>query len=517
MTPLTYYKLPHPLREGDLLYYDADAVSQALDVARRGAPLTRVALGSQSAPEAAEVQGLEGRLRRGLQARARAGWGRALWWILLGPALSLLWINFAPALALIFSPFPPLEALVASLGAISGGPLLAAAVGLVPLAWAWRRAAGHLGQARRWGRLARLAAGRRFAAAPLHREADPQVEAFAAASAPIVSKLRDQATRMTERGADSAAEMAHLAREAYRLAQRHRLAGVAGAYHDVYSRLDAAEQRLGRLDREGGVLAERKMTGETQRVRRQAASALAAFASSGPVRSRRLAPLGGFLAGLATLAGTLLLTGVFIVLPGQAVIVDPPGARLARLVPSGAPVTPAGAAEAARQVVRTEGFHWSWPRPFVERHAVTLGEQRLRLQAIVRQTGPDSYDVLFVEMRFRINDIERWAQLDSDGTGVDALGGRLSSVLQELLQQQRQEARQTLRQQTPSLADDPAQLGARADQLVEQRLEETVRAFVGALSESGATREAGVQVAREHQSRLVRGVPAALAGATPGE
>ncbi len=513
MTPVTYYKLPHPLRDGELLFYDADAVSRALDDARRGAPLARVALGAQSPPEEAEVRGLEGRLGRGLRARSRAAWGRALWWILLGPALSLLWINFAPAIALIFSPLPPLEALVASLGAVAGGTLLATAVALVPLVWAWRRAGRPLDEARRWGRLARLAAGRRFAAAPLRRTADAELQAFAAASAGLVTKLRDQASQLPERGADGAAEMAQLAREAYRLAQRHRLAGVAGTYHDIYAGFSAAEQRLARLDRAGGVLAERKVAGEGQRVRRQAAGALAAFSPSGPVRSRLLAPLGGLLAGLAALAGTLLLTGMFIVLPGQAVIVDPPAARLARLVPGAGEET----GEGARQVVRTEGFHWSWPRPFVERHAVTLGEQRVRLRAIFRQNGPNSFDVLFVEMRFRINNVERWAQLDRDGTGAAAFGERLSTVLQELLQQQRQEARQALRQQNPGLADDPAQLGARADQLVEQRLEEIVRAFVAALSESGATRDAGVQVSQEHQSRLIRGLPAALAGATPGE
>ena len=135
-------------------------------------------------------------------------------------------------------------------------------------------------------------------------------------------------------------------------------------------------------------------------------------------------------------------------------------------------------------MVRTEGFHLGWPRPLVDRHSVTLQEQRLRLQAAFRQTGPDRYDVLQVEMRFRIADPNRWAQLDRDGTGVDALGGRLSGFLETVVQQQQQEARRYLAQQNPALANDPQQLGAQADALVKSRLNDTVRDFVAALSDS---------------------------------
>ena len=138
------------------------------------------------------------------------------------------------------------------------------------------------------------------------------------------------------------------------------------------------------------------------------------------------------------------------------------------------------------EVVRTEGFHLGLPRPLTERHSVSLQEQRLPLRAALRQTGPNRFDVLEVEMRFRIGDPNRWAQIDRDGTGADALGARLSVFLQTVLQQQRQEARRAVVQQNPSLASNSTQLDAQADALVESRLRDTVREFMGALSESRA-------------------------------
>ncbi|MGH2350082.1 MAG: hypothetical protein ACRDI2_18375 [Chloroflexota bacterium] len=514
MTTLRYRKLPHPLRDADLLYYDADQAHQTLEDVRRGAPLSRLALGQDTAPEEAEVRGFETRLRRGFRGRARAAWGWALWWGLLGPALSLLWVNFAVVVAALFAWLPPLAVLIATLGAVAGGPVLAVVVGLVPLIWAWRRAWRHVGEARRWGRLARVVGGRRFRSAPLRREADPGLATFATANAPLLAKLRAQAPNLTERGADGAAEVAQLAHEAYRLAVRHRLPGVAAAYHAIYARFDAAERQMARLEHAGGVLAERKVSGAAQRARREAATRLAVFAPAGRVSTRVLAPFAGLLAGIAALGASFLLAGYHFVQPGQAVIVDTPGARLARL---GATFGLPTADGAAPDVVRMEGSHLGWPRPFAERHSVALGEQRVRLQAIFRQTGPDQYDVLLVELRFRISDLERWAQLDRDGDGVDALAAQLSAVLQNVLQQQRQEARAAIRQQNPGLADNPPQLAAQADQLVEARLEDIVRAFIGELSSAGAMSDAGVQISRQYQSTLVRGVPGALAGAASAE
>jgi hypothetical protein len=521
MSGLTYYKVPHPLREGELILYDPDDVRQALEDARRGAPLVREARGAGSPPDEAEVRAVEARLRRWLNERSRVAWGRALWWASLGPALSLLWINFAEAVALLFAWLPPLAVLIATLGAVTGGPLLATLVALLPLIWAWRRAWRHVGEGRAWGRLARLAGGRRFRTAPLQRVGDQPLEAFTSQGAPLVAALRSAAGQLGERGADGAAEVARLMRELYQLAARHGLAGAAGVYHGIYRRFDAAERRVASAERAGGVLAERRVAKELTRARQEVGRGLARHLAQGraPFRLTSLAPLAGLLGGLLTLVLVLWLTGVYFVEPGQAVIVDPPGARLARLPAlfglRGAGQEGQGGAGGSGpvEVVRSEGYHWGWPRPFSDRHAISLGEQRARLRAILRQTGPDRYDVVLVEVRFRISDVDRWARLDRDGNGVAILSARLSDVLQRVLVQQQQEAAQALRQQNPALADDPAQLAARASQLVEGRLEEIVRAFAGALSESGATAEAGVQLSREVQSTLVRGVPGELAGA----
>jgi hypothetical protein len=516
MSSVTYTRLPHPLREGELLYYDATEVVEALEADRLGAPVTRAARGAAVAPEEGEVRGLEVRLRRAFAARSRVAWGRFLWWFLLGPALALLWVNFAPFVATLFFWLPPLAVFVATLGEVTGGPLLATVIGLVPLIWAWRRAARYFGASRRWGRLARAAGPKVLAPTGLTRTADPAVAEFAAASATLVERLREQAGRLADRGADAASEITRLAGDVYRLAQRHGLPGVASAYHAVYARFDAAEQRINRLDHAGGMLAERKVAAEAQRAGREAGAGLAAFAPTGRVRARRLAPLGGLLAGLTALGAALLLSGTYFVAPDQAVIVDPFTARLARL---GAlfGLGRSGEVGETTGVVRTVGFNWGWPRPFAERHAITLGDQQVALRAIFRQTGADAYDVLLVEMRFRISDVGRWSQLDRDGTGVDALSERLTSLLQSVVQQQRQEARQFLVQQNPALANDQAQLAARADQLVESRLEDIVRAFAGALSESSAASESGVQISREVRSRLVQGVPGAVAGVPAGQ
>jgi hypothetical protein len=87
--------------------------------------------------------------------------------------------------------------------------------------------------------------------------------------------------------------------------------------------------------------------------------------------------------------------------------------------------------------------------------------------------------------------------------------------LQSVLEQQRQEARRAVVQQNPSLASNIDQRDAQADALVESRLGDIVREFMGALSESSAPRDVGIQISRESQSRLVRGVPGEAFGATP--
>src|SRR5688572_5739696 len=63
-TTIVFDRLPHPLADGDLLLFDAEAVQQAIEVGSRGAPVRRAAYGATAPPEAAEVQALELRLCR---------------------------------------------------------------------------------------------------------------------------------------------------------------------------------------------------------------------------------------------------------------------------------------------------------------------------------------------------------------------------------------------------------------------------------------------------------------------
>jgi hypothetical protein len=516
---IVYYRLPHPLRDGQLLLFDQDRAEAVLDAARGGAAVERLAVGGAMPPDEREVRQLEARWRRRLVGAARRATGKAIFYLLLGPALALLWVNFAEAVAALFFWFPPLAVLIATHGAISGGLLLAVVVGLLPVFWAWRRAWRHLAEARRWGRLARVLGSRRFRDSALHLATDPGLAALEQAAGGDLDRLREAVKALEERGADGAGEAAALARSLYRACALRGFPLLAGVFHDLYRRFDVAEQRVTRLEQgASGVLAERKAGAELQRARRESALRLAPYSPAARASAHSLAPAAGALAGAAALAFAFLLTGTFWVEPDQAVIVDPPSARLARLAGALGLSLPADAFPPnAVQVVRDPGFNWGWPLPFAARHAITLGEQRLTLRAVFRQTGPNRYDVVFMEVRFRISDVPRWAQRDRDGHGVDRLAGELSSFLQDVLQRSRQEARRVVAQQNPSLADDPAQLAARADQLVEARLDDLMRAFVNELGNSSAARDAGIQVSRDARWQLVRGVPGEIAGVSPVE
>ena len=512
---LTYYQLPDPLRDRELLFFDANALQRVLEGTRHGLTPERAALGTTQAPDERAAQALEARVRRRLRARARGAAGWSIFYWLLGPALALLWINLAPLLAAAFFWFPPLAALVGTLGGISGGLALVAVVALAPLVWAWRRALRRAGDARRWGRLARLLGARRFRDAPLARAESAELAAFAAAGRSQLERLRALAPTMEEKGADAAAEAAALARTLYRLAIRHGLGSVAGAFHAIYTRMESAEQRLSKLEGAGsGVFAERKAIGEMRRARREASAVLAPYSPSTRAPGNLLAPLWGLVGGLAALALTLLITGTYWVAPDQAVIVDSPSARLARAASAlgvGGTVADLLGTDDQPQVVRGSGFQWGWPRPIAARHAITLGEQRVQLHAIFRQTGPDAFDGIVVELRFRVTDPQQWAARDRDGMGADQLSAELSSVLQDILQRARRDARQAVLQQNPGLANDQQQVAARADQLVQSRLDELVRVFVQAVGSTDTVKQAGIQVNPDARWRMVNGIPGDVA------
>jgi hypothetical protein len=353
---------------------------------------------------------------------------------------------------------------------------------------------------------------RRYRESELERTVDPALAAYVDSTASTVDQLRGQFRALAERGADAAGQAAGLSRTLHRLAVVHGLAGAANALHGLYARLGAAEARLSQLERtDTGVLAERRASREAQAAVRRARAALAPYAPRARVGASPLAPLLGGLAGFGAFAAAWLLTSTYFVEPDHAVIVDPPGARLTRLLGGlGLPVAEADAE--AVEIDRVEGFRLGWPRPFADRHAVALSTQRMLLGAPFRRTGPDSFDLVEVELRFQIADLARWAALDREGDGVAQLGNELSSVLYGVIQRARVEARQNLVRENPALANDEDQLALRADQQVESRLEDLVRGFVGFITTAEVTRSTGIQIAREYASGLRRGVPESVIG-----
>jgi hypothetical protein len=348
--------------------------------------------------------------------------------------------------------------------------------------------------------------GRRYRESELERTVDPALAAFVESSAATTDQLRSQFRSLADRGADAAAQAAGLARTLYRLAAGHGLAGAAGVLHGLYARLGAAELRLGRIERvDSGVFAERRAAREAQQAIRRARLSLVPFMPRARVSTSPFAPLLGGLAGGAAVLAAWLLTATYFVEPDQAVIVDPPRSRFTRMLSSlGLPVSEADAT--AVEIDRGEGYRLGWPRPFADRHSVALSTQQMVLGAPFRRSGPNTFDVMEVALRFQIADLERWAAFDRGGDGVARIGNELSAVLYGVIQRARAETRQNLVRETPALANDEAQLTARADQIVEGRLEELVRAFVTFASTAEATRDTGIQIAREYRSNLRRGV-----------
>jgi hypothetical protein len=488
---LAYLQVPNPMGEGDILAYDTGLAEFALDAGARGAPLVRIALGPSEPPEETRIRAAEAQLRRGLHARARVALGRAFYWSMLGVAFSLLWVNFSAFVAAFFFWFPPLAVFILTLGSASGGALLAVVVGLLPLIWAWAKAWQHLRQSGYWRKLARFVGSRRFRSAPLERQVDPALAAFWEVSTPTISRLRSQVPALQEKGADGVAEAAQLARTLHLQAAQHGLMPAALVYHEIYSQFGANEVRLSRQERsDTGMLSERKLAKAIGRVRESARGVLAPFAMGRKVPTKALAPFRGFLWGALLLLITLVITGTYFVPEDHAVIMTGAAERMtsALAVAGGADRN-----DASRPlIIREPGYHWSLPEPFVSRHTVTLGAQRLQLRAPFRQSAPGVGEVVAVDLVFRIIDIERWARIDREGAGAAQLSAGLSEILEAVIQRSRVEAREAVILQNPALANDEAQVVSRADQLVQQRMEEIVRFFIAAAS--NGVREQGIEL-----------------------
>ncbi|HEV2123567.1 MAG TPA: hypothetical protein VGW38_12430, partial [Chloroflexota bacterium] len=498
---LIYEQVPNPLADGAALAYDEALAEYALDAGARGAPILRTARGPEEPPNESGVQRIEAQLRRRLHARARDALGRAFFWSVLGPTLSLVWVNFSGLFALPFFWFPPLAVFVATLGASSGGAVLSAVVGMLPLIWCWSRAWQHVRRARYWRRLARFAGSKRFRSLPVDRVVAPDLAAFWRENGPLADRLRAQIQALPERGPDGVAEAAQISRTLHIQAAQRGLAPAARLYHLLYTVLAGQEPQITRIERSGdGILTERKIIGAIRKVRTTARRSLAHVTGGQPVSAHLFAPAKGLLLGLFWFLVALVVTGTYYVPDDHAVLISGPEARLAMAMESlGAETTQV---RDDFDIVRQPGFHWSLPEPFVSRHTVTLGAQRLLLRAPFRQVSPDVGEAVFVELAFRITDVERWAQLDRAGTGTERLASGLSEVLEAVIQRSRVEARQAVIQQTPSLGNDEAQATARADQLVQQRMEDVVRLFIAAVN--GNVREQGIQLAPEARVEVRR-------------
>ena len=508
---LTMRQMPNPTGVGELLLYSPVGVEEALDHVSRGAVVERAALGAAMAPEEQSVRAAERELRRWVTARARRALGTALLWLLVGPAISLVWLNAAPLLGAVFFWAPPVAIFIATLGGVSGGWLLVALVALAPAFWSWARAWRALRHARHWRRLARAAGSRRLRESPLRRETDPALSIFLDTCGDQIVRMRSLIQVLTEKGSDAAGEAADLARHISMEAARSGLADVAEAYHTLYARLGAGEKSLTRLERvDGGLFAERRATQAARRLRTEVRRQFLPFRPGHRVPGSVGAPMAGLGLGVLAIALAALVTGVYWVPDDGAVIVDTASSRAERaLAAFGVGSAPAPQSE----VARNPGIHWTWPYPLTSRHAISLEPQRLLLRSRFRQSSADTIDVVDVEISFRIMDVDRWAQQDLDGGGNARLAAQLSQALEAFLQRSRQEARQAVATQTPSLANDAAQIAARADQLVESRLEEVTRVAVSALSGTDAVRNAGVQLGSDHRFRIARNVPESEASA----
>jgi len=505
-----YRKTPNPLGEGDLYLYAPPDLESTLAAAADGAPVSRAVLAADAAPEENDVRALERQLRQAWTGRARRAFGWAMWWLLAGPALSLLWAKVAEPVSGVLL-LPALKRFGATLGASSGGPVLAAAVFLAPWIWSWARGVRDLADARRFRRLAKAAASRRLREAPLRRETDPALAAFSTEAEPLRARLRTGAAAIGERGADGAGEAADAARQLALLAARHGLAEVSQVYAAVYNRFGASERRLARSERGGaGVMAERRASGEAKRVQKEVRRLLARYRPGFRPPSSPLAPALGVLAGVVVLAASVAGTGLYVVDRSGAMLLEPVGLRAARAMGL------ANAQESVPEVVQGPATGWAPPYPLTGRRYVSFEPQPILISARFHRVAADRWDVIQIGTAFRISNVEQWARFDADGHGADRLPLLLSTAFEEYVRSNQQQAAQFVVSQNPALANNPQQAMQRADQLLEQQLDGFTRYFVTNVAPD-SVQQFGIQLASESQSRIVRGVPDEVANTLLGE
>ncbi len=500
---LEFYVVPHPLRDGALAVVDWRAATEALEAARQGAPLRRVAYApTHSTAEPSRtpahddlepaLRPAEQRLTRYLLGQRRRVAARGWLWLLVGAALTLLWINvaiFVGGIVVIAGSFiqPGIAAFVGTaigtLGLVPGGPVLAIVVGLLPAIWGWYRARPHRAAARRYRHLAQLLRTQRSKGEALVIQPLPALDAFVADSREQLTQLRRQLDRLRDEPLPAAAVLTDRSRAVAQLAHRHGLTALAAPYQEIARLSEVLERRFGHLERRGGILDERRSRRAVSRTRGLLLQAVAPHAlKSQPADHWEALPI-ALTVGGAVLAAVYLLAGAYFVVPQQAIVISSPLDRLEQLGRGlGLGFLPAQSTQQA-QVIQQPGLHlpWpfeaSWPRPFGTREPVSLAPQTLGLQAIVRPIAPPRFELVAVLVQYRIVDPAQWALVSREANITENLSAGLSQGLQEYLAQHLQATAASLMESNPQLGEDQLRLQLATYQLVRENMMDILVAF----------------------------------------
>ncbi len=500
---LEFYVVPHPLRDGELAVVDRRAATEALEAARQGAPLRRVAYapthstaesGQATAPDDLEqaLRPAEQRLTRYLMGQRRRIAARGWCWLLVGVALTLLWINvaiFVGGIVAIAGSFvqPGIAALVGTaigtLGLVPGGPVLALVVGLLPAIWGWYRARPHRAEARRYGHLAQLLRTQRGKGEALVVQPLPALDAFVTESREQLTRLRRQLDRLPDEPLPAAAVLTDGSRAVAQLAYHHGLTALAAPYQEIARLSEALERRFGHLERRGGALDERRSKRAVSRTRGLLQQAVAPYAlKSQPADHWEALPIALTIGG-AVFAAVYLLAGAYFVVPQQAIVISSPLDRLEQLGRGlGLGFLPVQSTQRA-QVEQRPGLHlpWpfeaSWPRPFGSREPVSLAPQTLGLQAIVRPIAPPRFELVAVLVQYRIVDPAQWALVSRETDIAENLSAGLSQGLQDYLTQRIQATAASLMETNPQLGEDQLRLQVATYQMVRENITDILVAF----------------------------------------
>lgn len=501
---LASVRLRHPVRNEPAHVFTHDAWRDAARTLVRHGRGVEIVHAIQSIGPTAQpdVTAHMARVATMVHGESRRAHGLAWWWTGVGVVATIL-----------VARFDPLSDWLTALTA-TGGAAFSVLIGLIPAILMWRHAWGHASRARDSGAIARAIGSARVRRSQVLDERNEDVDAFGREYLPSLAELDNLVSRLPEGPLEVCLRAASLALTISRGASRRGLAPVADAYHELYVILSVADIQGTQTEQSGGMRADSRVRTLLRRAFQTIQSALAPFRVSGSVRSSFFMPLAGASAAVGAIVVTTFGTGLFFVASDTAVIIDPPEARLARgLEAVGLDAELLGLDSEARIIVREPGFQVTWPPPFADRRAVALGEQLTAVRAIVTQTGPDSFTVIQIRLRFRIADLAQWARYDTGGSGPVRLGRAVSSELQGRMEVQNRDLIQRA-SRDPALAQNPRVLMREVEQVMVAQLPAILNQFNGTLSSSDAGREAGVRVEpiRQADIRLDRNVTAGAAG-----